>query len=201
MNAGSVSTAIAINNVLYLLLKHPAALAKLRQELDENLDGEVVVPFDRVKHLPYLRACLDEAMRVFPPTPFALPRKTPPEGTQIMGQHIAGNTTVSMSSYVAHRDRQVFPDPEVFRPERWLGEEGKELQSYFLTFSAGARGCLGRNISYLEQYMMTATMVYRYEFALPSPSWEQTRYEHFNQAPGPLPLKVWRRQRASRQKH
>ena len=87
----------------------------------------------------------------------------------------------------------MFPDPEKYRPERWLSQQGKELQPYFLTFSTGARGCLGRNISYLEQYMITATMVHRYDFALPSPEWEQYRYEHFNQVPGPLPLKVSRR--------
>lgn len=180
---------------MYCLLKNPEALAKLRRELDDALGSAdvLVAPYDQVKHLPYLRACLDEAMRLNPPTPFNLPRKTPPEGTTIMGYFIPGNTSVSMSSYVAHRDVTIFPDPETFRPERWLGEEGKELQPYFLTFSAGARGCIGRNISYLEQYMITATMVHRYDFALPDPSWEQERYEHFNEIPGPLPLKVSRR--------
>ncbi|KAK5942865.1 hypothetical protein PMZ80_005431 [Knufia obscura] len=193
VNAGSVTTATAINNVMYLLLKHPRVLTKLREELDANLGDEDVVPYDKVKHLPYLRACLDEAMRIFPPTPFNLPRFTPAEGTTVMGEFIPGRTSVSMSSYVAHRDTKVFPDPETFLPERWLSEEGKELQPFFLTFSAGSRGCLGRNISYLEQYVMTATMLHRYDFALPSPEWEQYRYEHFNENPGTLPLKVWRR--------
>ena len=194
MNAGSDTTAIAINNAMYLLLKNPVALARLREEIDSVLDEEqVVAAYDQVKNLPYLRACLDEALRIFPPSTFGLPRRTPPEGANILGDFIPGNTSVSMSAYVAHRDETVFPEPETFRPERWLEEGGKELQAYFIAFSTGARGCIGRNISYLEQTVLLASVVHRYELALPHEHWEQYRREAFNLMPGPMPLKVWRR--------
>lgn len=73
-----------------------------------------------------------------------------------MNEAIPGNTTVLISPYVAHRNQRVFPDPESFNPERWLGESGKSLQQYFILFSTGARGCIGRNISYLEQKVLNA---------------------------------------------
>lgn len=197
MNAGSDTTAIAMNNVMYLLLKNPACLKKLREEIDETLDeGESVAPYDKIKHLPYLRACLDESMRLLPPTTFGLPRKTPPEGAAVVEDYIPGDTTVSISSYVAHRDPSAFPDAEVYNPERWMGEEGRNLQSYFIAFSAGARGCIGRNISYLEQMVLLASLLHRYEFALPHSEWEPTRRENFNLSPGAMPLKVWRRKGA-----
>ncbi|SCN82216.1 related to benzoate 4-monooxygenase cytochrome P450 [Fusarium fujikuroi] len=173
MNAGSDTTSIAMNNVMYWLLKNPSCMAKLREEVDSVLDPEeVVAPYDKAKHLPYLRACLDESLRITPPTTFGLPRRTPPEGWNILGDFIPGDTTVSISAYVTHRDPQVFPDPESYAPERWLGEKGKELQPYFIAFSAGARGCIGRNISYLEQTVLLASVVHRYEWALPYPEWE-----------------------------
>ncbi|KAL2836682.1 cytochrome P450 [Aspergillus pseudoustus] len=191
LNAGSLSTAVAINNALYMLLKHPEVLAKLREEVDAVADeDEVSIAYDKVKDLPYLRACLDESLRILPPTPFNLPRKTPPEGCEILGQWVPGNTTVSMSSYVAHRDAKVFPEPEVFRPERWLGDAGKQLQPYFITFSAGARGCIGRNISYLEQTTIIASIIHRYDLELADPSVPQPSYEHLNMNPGPLPVRV-----------
>ena len=194
MNAGSDTTAIAMNNAMFLLLKNPQCLKKLREELDNALeDDEEVASYDKVKHLPYLRACLDESMRLFPPTTFGLPRRTPAEGAPVAGDFIAGNTSVSMSSYVAHRDEKVFPDAEQYRPERWLGDGGKDLQPYFIAFSAGARGCIGRNISYLEQMVLLSSVLHRYEFALSYPDWEPTRRENFNLSPGPMPLKVWRR--------
>ncbi|KAJ9317905.1 hypothetical protein DTO271D3_2003 [Paecilomyces variotii] len=194
MNAGSVTTAIAIANAVYQLIKNPQYMKKLREELDAVLDpDEVVAPYDKVKHLPYLRACLDESLRLFPPTPHGLPRATPDEGAEIFGEWVPGNTTVSMSALVAHRDEKVFPEADKFIPDRFLGEEGKALQPYFVAFSAGARSCIGRNISYLEQAKMVATLVHRYEFALPYPEWELKRLETMNWILGEMPVKVWRR--------
>jgi cytochrome P450 len=194
MNAGSDTTAITMNNVMFWLLKNPACLARLRTEIDSVLEpDEVVAPYDKVKHLPYLRACLDESLRITPPTTFGLPRRTPPQGTSIFGEFVPGNTSVSISAYVAHRDEHIFPDAEKYIPERWLQPNSKDLQPYFIAFSAGARGCIGRNISYLEQTVLLASVVHRYEFALPFPEWEPERWESMNLAPGPMPLKVWRR--------
>ncbi|KAI0858975.1 cytochrome P450 [Xylaria cubensis] len=193
MNAGSVTTAIAVTNVLYELLKHPRALSRLREEIDTVLDhDEVIAPYSKVKNLPYLRACLDESLRLQPPTPHGLPRKTPPEGLRIMGEYVPGNTTVSISALVAHRDESVFPEACKFIPERWLGEKGKSLQSSFITFSTGARGCIGRNITYLEQAVLIASIVHRYEFALPK-GFTLQRLETMNHILGEMPIKIWRR--------
>lgn len=195
MNAGSDTTALAMNNAMYWLLRNPHCMERLRKEIDSVMEpDEEVAPYDKIKHLPYLRACLDEGLRITPPTSFGLPRNTPPEGAAILGDYIAGDTTVAISAYVAHRDPTMFPDPEVYNPDRWLGEAGKELQPYFISFSAGARGCIGRNISYLEQTVLLASVVHRYEFALPHPTWEPERRETTNLMPGDMHLKVWRRE-------
>ncbi len=187
-----------MNNAMYFLLKNPRCLTLLRAELDSVLSPtEVIAPYDKVRHLPYLRACLDEAMRLLPPSTFGLPRRTPPEGTTILDEYVSGNTSVSISAYVAHRDPTVFPDPETFRPERWLEEGAKEMQPYFITFSAGARGCIGRNISYLEQTVLLSSVLHRYEFRLPYEGWEQERWEAFNLSPGEMPVKVWKREFAA----
>ncbi|KAI4659648.1 uncharacterized protein J4E79_006183 [Alternaria viburni] len=202
MNAGSATTAIAMANVMYQLIKHPDIKMKLVQEIDSALEdeeeeGDGVVAYDRVKHLPYLRACLDESLRLFPPTPHGLPRQTPAEGVNILGDYIPGGVSVAMSAYVAHRQESVFPHADKFIPARWLGEEGKALQPYFLAFSAGARGCIGRNISYLEQTVVLASVLRRYDFALSSPNWELQRLETMNWILGEMPVKIWRRERTS----
>lgn len=193
MNAGSVTTAIAIANVMYQLLKNRNVLAKLRAEIDGALDTDIkIASYEAVRHLPYLKACLDESLRLWPPTPHGLPRKTPPEGMLIMDQWIPGNTTVSISALVAHRDREAFDRADEFIPDRWLGEEGKKLQSSFIAFSTGSRGCIGRNISYLEQSVCLASLVHRYDFTLPQ-GFELQRLETMNHILGKMPVKVWRR--------
>ncbi|OGE47998.1 hypothetical protein PENARI_c034G12188 [Penicillium arizonense] len=194
MNAGHDTTAIALRNALFFLLRNPKCLAKLREELDEVLEeDEVVAPYGKVKHLPYLRACIDESLRMLPPIVFGLPRRTPMEGTLILNEYVAGDTSVSISSFVMHHQESVFKDHNIYKPERWLGEEGKSLQPYFIPFSTGARGCIGRNISYLEQTVLIASLVHRFEFALPHPDWNPPIRETTNLSPGPMPLKLWRR--------
>lgn len=191
VDAGSDTTAIALNNIMYFLLRTPKALSRLREEVDAALDPDTeVASYDRVKSLPYLRACLDESMRLIPPVSFGLHRKTPPEGAMIDGHWIAGNTTVAVPAYSAHRNETLFPDPEEFLPERWLGEDGKEAQSSFIPFSTGSRGCIGRNISYIEQSMLMATLVRRYNFSLPDETWAPDWEEAFNLWPGPMPLTI-----------
>lgn len=198
MNAGSTTTAIAMTNTLYLLLANPKCLAKLREELDETLDEEdVVAPYEKVKYLPYLRACLDESMRIWPPTSHPLLRATPPEGSNILGEYIPGNTTVGMSAFVAHRNAEIYPEPDKYIPERWLGEAGKELGPYFIAFSAGARGCIGRNISYLEQTVTLASVLHRYNIELAKPGFEPERLESNNLHPSELPVRFRKRQAMS----
>lgn len=195
INAGADTTAIALSHVMYQLIKHPDVLQKLREEVDNALEeDEVVAPYDKVRNLPYLRACLDESLRLVPPTSAGLARRTPREGAQILDQWIPGDTGVSMTIYAAHRDEAVFPDPEEFRPSRWLDpEDRKKLQPFFIPFSTGSRGCIGRNISYLEQAVVVASLVHRYDFAFPSPDWQVKRHEAFNILVGEMPMKIWRR--------
>ncbi|KAL6239652.1 hypothetical protein BDW75DRAFT_236258 [Aspergillus navahoensis] len=76
MNAGSDNIAIAAEECLVLPAEESA------------VHGEVVAPYSKVKHLPYLRACLDESLRMLPPVTFGLPRRTPPGGTTILGDYV-----------------------------------------------------------------------------------------------------------------
>ncbi|KKY18718.1 putative benzoate 4-monooxygenase cytochrome p450 [Diplodia seriata] len=177
LDAGSDTTAIALANIMFFLLKNPATFSKLREELDNALPADTIIPsYASVKQLPYLRACLDESLRLIPPVSMGLSRITPSE--------------VGVPAYTAHRDPSLFPDPEEYRPERWLGDKTSEMQAAFIPFSAGSRGCIGRNITYLEQTVLIATLVRRYDFELPSPDWELEREEAFNVWPGSMPLKI-----------
>ncbi len=193
VNAGSDTTAIQLTNIMYQLLKNKSKLATLREELDSALEDErTVVPYAEVKSLPYLRACLDEALRITPPVAFGLPRRTPPQGAMIGGTWVPGDVTVCIPAYTAHRDEKWFPDPEAYQPERWLKEDSSKLQSQFISFSSGARGCLGRNISYLEQFVLMASLLRRYDFELVDEGWTLERREDFNLLPGSMPLRIKR---------
>lgn len=180
---------------MYYLFRNPPTLVKLREELDVALTPEdAVAPWGKVKSLPYLRACIDEALRLAPPVAANLIRRTPPgASTVIDGEVIPPNTNVSISAYTAHRDPTVFEDAEEYEPERWLAKGSdrlKDMLAVFIPFSAGTRGCIGRNVSALLQMVCVATLVYHYDFELPEQDWEMEFEEWFNLWPLRLPLKV-----------
>ncbi|KAF4287969.1 hypothetical protein KXW19_002344 [Aspergillus fumigatus] len=198
--SGSSSTSNSIASTMKLLIEHPEKMRKLQEEVDsvmatqleDSPDGDTptVASYDQIKSLPYLRAVIDESLRLYPPISHGLPRETPKEGMMIMDQWVPGNTTVSVSAYVAHRDPAVFDQPESFVPERWLGEQGRALQTRFIAFSAGARGCIGRPISYLQASILLANLVHQYDFEMWDPKWKPSRRETMNLIMGPMPSRL-----------
>jgi cytochrome P450 len=79
-----------------------------------------------------------------------------------------------------YRNHDVFPDPEAFKPERWLAEIAKDSWLHFKAFSEGSRGCTWRNITYLEQILVLESLVHRFDFELLSKDWELEHTEVFN---------------------
>jgi cytochrome P450 len=202
--AGSDTSATAMTNVLYLLIKNPRVMAKLREELDPILDSNSfpVPTFTQVQGMKYLRACLDEAMRDRPPVGLGLPRQTNPEGVTFAGVYIKGGVTVSVPTWTLHHDPELFPDPFEFKPERWLeGADHRENLKYAMPFSLGPRACIGRNLAYFEQYLLVSMLVHRYDFQLERPDFILPSVERLNANPGDFYVKVSRRYAASLDHH
>ncbi|KAL2256753.1 hypothetical protein VTK26DRAFT_1176 [Humicola hyalothermophila] len=99
-----------------------------------------------VRKFPYLDAVVNEGLRCFPAIPMSLPRRVPSGGRTIDGFLVPGGTTVSCQACSVQRlDGEVFPDPDVFRPDRWLEEKGEaERRRLSFAFASGGRGCIGK---------------------------------------------------------
>jgi benzoate 4-monooxygenase len=195
-SASGENTQIALTNIVWLLVRTPSAAARLREELDDVYaakDLPIGSPptYDMVKDLPYLRACIDEAIRLRPSLPGGLPRIVPAGGMHVAGEWFDEGVTLSVSTETVHRDPAVFHDlPEEYRPERWLEPGCNEMQRGFLGFSQGGRACLGRNIAYFEMALLIATLFSRYEFALRTPNWDLEVVEAFSGHTKELPIRV-----------
>ncbi|OQV03519.1 hypothetical protein CLAIMM_08555 [Cladophialophora immunda] len=170
IGAGSDTTAVSLTAVVYFVFSHPGVLGRLRAELDDAAKrGELsgVITFKEAQKLPYLQAVLKESMRMHPAVGLPLGRLVPAGGATISGHYFPAGTTVGINPWVAHRNKAVFgPDADVFRPERWLEapETVKKREAYFLTFGAGTRTCLGKNISILELSKVIPMIVQKYDF-------------------------------------
>ena len=172
--AGSETTAISLAACFYFLLKNPRCMELLLSELDTAVkDGRLetredgLTSWTEAQSLPYLDACIKEAFRLHPAAGLPLERITPPEGINICGEQIPGGTIVGCNAWVIHRRPEVFgEDVDSYRPERWLGisdEKRKEMDGTMFQFGAGARTCIGKNISLLEIYKLVPSFFRRFE--------------------------------------
>ncbi|RDW63899.1 cytochrome P450-9 [Coleophoma crateriformis] len=163
--AGSETTASSLASLTNNLLRYPEVYAKLKAEIREAFSSEKEIKLARVNELPYLSACIEEGLRIFPPAPIGFLRSIQPGGDVIDGQHIPGGTAVSVSSWCAHHCPDNFVEPDSFIPERWLGSEkfADEKKLAFRPFSLGPRGCIGKDLSYLEMRLVLARTIWNFD--------------------------------------
>ena len=178
MMAGADTTAIALCATVYFVLKQPRICRRLKQEL---VDAKLSLPisYKTAQSLPYLDAVISESLRMHPAVGLPLERVVPPEGLRLPdGRTIPGGTIVGMNPWVVHADTNVFgEDAESFRPERWLPYDGevdyaarkRSMKETDLTFGAGNRVCLGKNVSLMEIYKIIATLFLQYDMELVDP--------------------------------
>lgn len=179
--AGSDTTAISLRSMFYYLCKNKRCYEKLREEID-NMDKEgslsSPITFGEASRMPYLQACMKEAMRLHPAVGQMLERVVPEEGAQF-GQHwLPPGTIVGINPWVVSREKAVYgEDVDDFRPERWLDatpEAAKYMQRNFLAFGSGGRSCLGKNISLLEMSKLVPELLRRFDIELSSPMTDWT---------------------------
>ncbi|KAF3000205.1 hypothetical protein E8E13_006940 [Curvularia kusanoi] len=180
--AGSDTTAISLTSALAHLTMYPNTLATLRRELDEaTVSGNLSDPvtFQQAQKLPYLQACIMEAMRVHPAVAAPMARVVGSQGLQIASTFFPPGTEVGVNAWVIHNNKSIFgPDAHVFRPERWLTDSKEEravLDRNFLAFGNGPRTCIGKNISLMEMSKVIPQIVRKYDFEI-VPDGEGRRY-------------------------
>jgi cytochrome P450 len=167
--AGSDGTTVTSCALIFYGLQRPYVLEKLAREIREAFGSPEDIKTPKLNQLPYLHACIEEALRLAPPKPGGLPRIVLPGGTHIDGHYIPAGTTVGVSHYVIHRDPNVFSNPNEFIPERWIvsdtvSEEQIALQKKsFCPFGIGPMNCIGKNIAYLAMKLSLAHLFWRYD--------------------------------------
>ncbi|KAL2839393.1 cytochrome P450 [Aspergillus pseudoustus] len=173
IGAGSDSTSISLTAILYNLCKHQNVYQKLREEVElAETEGRLSVPeitFHEAQALPYLQACIKEGLRLYPATGLPLARVVPKGGATLCGKYFPEGEIVGINAWVSNRNKTVFgDDADSYRPERWLENPTKvsAMERNFLSFGAGARTCIGKNISLMEMGKLIPALIRRFDFEL-----------------------------------
>lgn len=152
--AGHETTARTLGWALHLISRSPDVAKRLKTEADAFDVGDPAW----AEGLPWMRAVIEEAMRLFPPAPTLARRALGPD--VIGGQAIGKGAAVVISPWLLHRHDLLWDEPDAFRPERFLPENRKSVDRYaYIPFSAGPRVCIGAAFAMQEALIALATLL------------------------------------------
>jgi cytochrome P450 len=158
--AGHETTALALTWALYLLARNPSVQASLREELASVLKVGALPTLADIQRLPFTEAVINETFRLYPPA-YAVSREAI-RPTVIGGHKLAKRNLALVSIYAAHRNAERFPEPNEFKPERWLDGLAKRLpKGAFVPFAEGPRKCIGASFAMQEAILSLATICSR----------------------------------------
>ena len=176
------TTKTAISSTYFYLSRSPHAYRKLSAEIRHTFQSGNDIRGSALAGCRYLRACIDESLRLASPASGTLWRElgadSDAESYLVDGHVLPRGTVVGVNLYSIHHNPDYFPDPFAFRPERWLHDDGeysaeakRAMADAFTPFLMGARGCAGKTMAYMEVGLVIAKTLW---------------YLDFEPAPGPL---------------
>ncbi|ORX78656.1 hypothetical protein K493DRAFT_321183 [Basidiobolus meristosporus CBS 931.73] len=165
--AGHETTSNTLSWCLYLLARHPAVLNKVLQEVvNAGITGNEPPTGAQVSQLKYIGQVLKETLRMYPPVSAILKYCTK-DCVLPFGYKIEKDTAAQISIYSLHHNPKVWPEPEVFNPDRFSpAEEAKRSQYAWLPFSTGPRACIGMQFALQEAKIILAIILSKFEFHL-----------------------------------
>ncbi|QSJ14785.1 cytochrome P450 [Nostoc sp. UHCC 0702] len=176
MFGGYDTTATVMSWALYWIHHKPEVLEKLLQELDSLGDSPDPMTIFR---LPYLSAVCNESLRTYSTVMLTFPTEVQ-ERVEILGHSLEPGTVVAACMYLIHQREDLYPQPQEFRPERFLERQFSPYE--FMPFG-GIRRCIGEAFAMFEIKLILATILSNYQFALTDPRPEQPQRRALTLAP------------------
>ncbi|KAI5107332.1 hypothetical protein C0J45_2970 [Silurus meridionalis] len=164
--AGVDTTSNTMMWALYQLSQNPKIQDTLYQEVNSIIKGDKIPTAEDITNMPYLKAVIKETLRMYPVVPTNA-RLLSEKDVVIGGHFFPKKTVFIMNHYAISHDEKIFPQPKVFKPERWL-RDGRERPYPFgsIPFGFGVRGCVGKRIAELEMHLVLARIIKQFEVKL-----------------------------------
>jgi cytochrome P450 len=169
--AGSDTTTTVVSALFFYLVRDRAIQDKLAQEIMSTFTsyGEIRAGI-KLHSCQYLTAFLHEGLRMAPAVGADLDREVLDGGLTVGGQYFPKGSSISTACWSMHYNPDYYPEPYQFRPERWIVGEADSTpenvalaESALCAFSTGPRGCVGKNMAWLEMRIIMAKLVWKFE--------------------------------------
>jgi cytochrome P450 len=186
-SAGHETTANLLTWTLALLANNPLARARVKEELHTVL-GNRTPDANSLSQLSYTRAILDESLRMRPPAG-AMMRKLSRD-TQLQDYALKAGGIVIFSIYNMHHHSDFWEQPELFNPERFLGDDKRNKA--FMPFGIGHRYCAGNHFALTEGLLLLTMLLQNYDFQLPDGQIPEMEMMVTIKPKGGMPMKIYR---------
>lgn len=167
--SGSDTTATQLAANFFYITQNADTWEKLRKEIRSTFhDIEEIRLGEALDSCEYLKAVVEETLRMNASNPGLLPREVLPGGLEIGGEWFPPGIEVGITPYALHHNPRYYSNPHEHRPERWLASDSgsenvTELYRAFAPFSMGSRMCIGRRFAYTELWITIARTVFEYD--------------------------------------
>ncbi|KAB0340003.1 hypothetical protein FD754_023476, partial [Muntiacus muntjak] len=161
--AGYETTSSTLSFLLYILATHPDVQQKLQEEIDATFPNKAPPTYDVLAQMEYLDMVVNETLRMFP-IAVRIDRFCKKD-VEIHGVSIPKGTTATVPISVLHRDPQLWPEPEEFRPERFSKKNKDSINPYiYLPFGAGPRNCIGMRFAIMNMKLAVVRVLQNFSF-------------------------------------
>ncbi|XP_012790154.2 cytochrome P450 3A12-like [Sorex araneus] len=147
--AGYETTSSTLSFLMYCLAIHPDVQQKLQQEIDATFPNKEPPTYDALLQMEYLDMVVNETLRLYPIA--GRLERVCKKDVEINGLIIPRGTVVMMPIFVLHKDPELWPEPEEFRPERFSKENKDNINPYvYMPFGTGPRNCIGMRFALMN---------------------------------------------------
>ena len=166
--AGSATTKDFIEWCLQVLVVIPQIQEKMRQEIDSVVGRDRKIMMQDKQMLPYCEAVIAEVERFASIVPLGLIHVVGND-TELGPYSLSKGTNVIINTFDIHFDPKLFPEPDKFRPERFLSADGKKFirDDNIIGFGYGKRSCPGEPMARTEVFLYVTTFVQKYIITAP----------------------------------
>ncbi|VFQ75482.1 unnamed protein product [Cuscuta campestris] len=168
MFGGTETVASAIEWAMAEVMKAPAELKKVQEELAAAVGFNRKVNESDLENLPYLKCCVKETLRLHPPIPLLLHEAA--KSCVVNGYHIPAKSRVVINAWAIARDKNSWDDPHSFKPERFLKDGAPDFKGShfeFVPFGSGRRSCPGMQLGLYALDMAVAQLLHCFTWELP----------------------------------
>ncbi|OMJ21853.1 Versicolorin B desaturase [Smittium culicis] len=170
--AGVDTTSITMTWLTVYYMLYPNVYKKVLDEIRVNFPNKdyKITSQDAREKLPYFIATVYEVLRIVGSIGGSLFRSVPKGGADILGYSIPQDIEVAAFIPGTHNDTEVWENPRSFNPDRFIGPKGDELKKEIVAFSTGVRICPGRNLAWIEIFLIIPNMLKNFDIELPANS-------------------------------